>query len=53
MEGAQERVLRHILGLVVPYYTRGNAHDDIVVPYHQLLEGVQVSPPRPLDEELI
>ena len=44
MEGAQERVLADVLGLVVADDSRGNAHDDVPMALDEPLEGGEVAP---------
>jgi hypothetical protein len=53
VERSQERVLRDVFRVVVPYYARGHAQDDLVVAHDELLERAQVAAPGPLDESLI
>jgi hypothetical protein len=53
VEGAQERVLAHVLGLVVADDARRDAHDDIAMALDEPLECAEVAARYSSDEERV
>ena len=53
MEGAQEGVLAHVLGILAAHHAGSDPHDDLAVALDELLERAQVARGRPLDERRI
>ena len=51
--GAQERVLRHVLGVLAAGHARHDAEHHVAMTLHEALEGPQVTVQRTPDKKII